>query len=130
LDPGVAPPRIVARHFEDPSLNLVGNPRPPETTSCAPVILLGDELPVPAQQGIRGDDRRELPEPSSSEWLRPSGEAATLRVREAKSPSSQLLTERPILGFQVLDDVLLLAADPSNQEKQQELNRERYRDGR
>jgi hypothetical protein len=62
--------------------------------------------------------------------LRPSGEAATLRVREAKSPSSQLLTERPILGLQVLDDVSLLAADPSHQHEQYELNRERHHNGR
>ena len=54
----------------------------------------------------------------------PSRETATLRIREAKSPSFQLLNERPILGFQILDDLLLLAADPSDQDKQQELNRE------
>ena len=61
---------------------------------------------------------------ASSQCLRFSRKAATLRIREAKSPSSQLLNERPILGFQILDDVLLLAAGPSDQDKQQELNRE------
>ena len=75
-----------------------------------------------------GDDRRDLAEASPSEWLRPSREAAALRIREAESPSSQLLTESPILGFQILDNVLLLAADPSDPDEQQELNRERHHD--
>ena len=109
-------------------MNHAGNPRSPRSACRAPVILLGDELPVPAEQSVRGDDRRDLAEASPSEWLRLSREAAALRIREAESPSSQLLMEGSILGFQMLDDVLLLAADPSDQNEQEELNRERHHD--
>ena len=128
LDSGVAPSRIVARHSDDQFLNLTGDPRSTWTASRASVVLLGDELPVPAEQSVRGDDRRDLAEASPSEWLRLSREAAALRIREAESPSSQLLMEGSILGFQMLDDVLLLAADPSDQNEQEELNRERHHD--
>ena len=112
LDSGVAPSRIVAGHLDDPSLDLAGDSRSARSPSRAPVVLLGDELPVPAEQYLGGDDRRELTKLSSSEGLRLSREAATLRIREAKPLPSDLLNESPILGLQILDDVLLLAADP------------------
>src|SRR4030095_13012144 len=87
---------------------------------------LGDELAVPAQQGIRGDDRRELAKPHSSEWLCLSREATTLRIREAKSLSPELLPQRKVLGLQILDDLRLLTANPTDQHEQEELNRERH----
>jgi hypothetical protein len=51
-----------------------------------------------------------------------------LSVRETKPLSSELLAEGPILGSQILDEVQLLTADPSDQSEQQELNRERHHD--
>src|SRR5215468_3907512 len=128
LDPRVAPSRIVACHLEDQCLDLAGDSGPARAAPCAPVVLLGNELAVPAEQRIWGDNRRELAEPRSSERLCPSGEAPTLRIREAKSPSSELLPERQILGLQILDYLCLLAADPSDQQEQEELDRERHHD--
>jgi hypothetical protein len=127
LDPGIAPARIVARHLEDQGLDLAGDSRPTRAASRASVVLLRDELAVPAKQGIRSHDRGELAEPTPSEWLRLSREAATLRVREAKSLSAELLEESLVLGLQVLDGLFLLAADPSDQQEQEKLNRERHR---
>jgi hypothetical protein len=60
--------------------------------SRAPVVLLGDELSVPAQQRIRRDDRSEFAELLSSEWLGLSREPATLRIREAKPLAPELLS--------------------------------------
>jgi hypothetical protein len=40
------------------------------------------------------------------------------------------LEQSSILGLQILDDILLLAADPSDQQEEKELNRERHRAGR
>jgi hypothetical protein len=48
-----------------------------------------------------------------------SCEAAALRVGEAKPLSSQLFAERPILGFQVLDSLGLLALDPAGTARDQ-----------
>ena len=61
------------------------------------------------------------------EWLRLSREAAPLSIREAKSLSAELLEQSLVLGFQILDGFLLLAAKPSDQQEQEELNRERHR---
>jgi hypothetical protein len=60
--------------------------------------------------------------------LRLTREAATLRIREAKPLASQLLEESPVLHSQILDDVCLLAVDPSDQNEKQEWNRERHHD--
>src|SRR5262249_9966684 len=68
-DSRIAPARVVARHLEDPSLDLAIDPWATRTALRAPVVLLGHELPVPAQQRVRGDDRGEFAEPGSSEWL-------------------------------------------------------------
>jgi hypothetical protein len=54
-------------------------------------------------------------------------ETATLSIREAKSLAAELLEESLVLGLQVLDGLFLLAADPSDQREQEELNRERHR---
>src|SRR5258705_4789595 len=75
---GCTPSRVVARHLEDQALDLAGDPRSTRTASRAPVVFPSDVLPVPAEQRIRRDDRRDLVELSSSEWLCLSGEAATL----------------------------------------------------
>src|SRR4029453_18676699 len=48
-------------------------------------------------------------------------------IREAKSLAAELLEESLVLGLQVLDGLFLLAADPSDQQEQEELNRERHR---
>ena len=58
----------------------------------------------------------------------PCARAATLRIGEAKAPPAKLLPESPVLGLQVLDDILLLAAHPSNQHEEEKLNRERDHD--
>ena len=53
---------------------------------------------------------------------------AALRIRKAESPSSELLKEGPVLSSQILDHIQLLAADPPDQNEQQELNRESHDD--
>jgi len=65
---------------------------------------------------MRSDERRDLLEPLSSEGPSPSSETATLRVRESEPLSSELLPESSVLGLQILDDLLLLAANPIRSE--------------
>jgi hypothetical protein len=59
----------------------------------------GDELSVPPEQRIRGNNRREPAKLSSSEQLRRSREPAPLRIREAKPLSPELFPESFVLGF-------------------------------
>jgi len=126
-DSRVAPARVVDRHFEDPFLDLAGNARATRAASRAPVVLLSHKLAVPAQQRIRGDDRRALVQPGSSQWLGLSREPATLGIREAKPLSAELFAKRSVLGLQILDHLYPLAGDPADQQVQEELNRERHR---
>src|SRR5258705_6101316 len=126
LDSGVAPSRIVTRHFENQTLDLAGNARSPRTAVRTSVVLLRNELSVPPEQRIRGNDRRNLAEPSSPERLCLTRETATLSIREAKWLAAELIEKSLVLGLQVLAGLFLLAAYPSDQQEQEELNRERH----
>ena len=126
-NPRIAPPRVVARHFDDPIPNLARNPGPARTASRASVVLLRDELSVPAEQGVRGHDRRELAQPFPPERLCLSRQQPTLGVGKQNSLSFELLPERLVFGLQILDHLFLLAAYPTDEQEHEELNRERHR---
>lgn len=78
-------------------------------------MLLGNEAPVPAHQGIGSDDARELSERSSPELLSRGREPAALGVGQNEVPSVKLLLKDAVFFQQVVDDVLLPALDETGQ---------------
>ena len=81
----------------------------------------GNQLPVPAQDRVGGHEGRDLPQDPSTEAVALRGEASALVVGPPKAAASQLGPEDPVLLYQVLDDVLLVAVDPSGEGLEQHL---------
>ena len=73
LDPGVAPPRIVASQLDDQVFDFRGLPRAPRSVLLAAVVLLRDELPVPSKQRIRCDESFDLEKLAAPQLLRAFG---------------------------------------------------------
>lgn len=77
--------------------------------------LLRNQLPVPTKDGVWRDDRRDFGKGASSDGLAPHGQSASLIVGQAESSATKLLLENSVLLAEVLDDRILLAADPASQ---------------
>jgi len=82
--------------------------------------LPGDQPPVPPQDRVGCDDDRHLPQDPATEWLALRREAPTLIVGQPDAPPLQLLPEDAVLLHEVLDDLLLVAVDPSSEDHEQQ----------
>ena len=103
LDPRVAPRWILSRYPHHQFGNLRHHTRPPVPTT-APVILAGDQLPVPTQKGVGVTTVA-----SPRRRLRPKSLAFTARRRRSKScepdaHGAQTTAEDAVLLPQVGDD--------------------------
>jgi len=89
----------------------------PASSRGSPLVspLLGNELPVPTKDGVRRDERCDFCEGASPDGLAADRESATLIVGQPESSASELLLEDPILLAEVIDDGVLLAADPADE---------------
>ncbi len=70
---------------------------------------------MPTKNGVWRDDRCDFGKGASSDGLAPHGESASLIVGQAESSATELLLEDSILFTEVLDDRILLAADPASE---------------
>ena len=59
--------------------------------------FLGDELAVPAKDGVGSDERRDLGERPSSDYFAPHGKPSPLRIGQSKSLAPGLLLQHPVL---------------------------------
>src|SRR5215475_2523447 len=68
LNPAIAPGRIVCGHLDHELLDLCSDTRSATQASlCAPVKLCGDEALIPSQEGVGGDEGRDLLETLATE---------------------------------------------------------------
>ena len=121
LDPRVAPPAVVGGHPRDQRADLAHDRRPSRTTTGTPIVLLGDESPVPCQQRIRRHDRGELAQQPSSQCPGFRGEPTALVVSEAQATGAELFPQDAVLFLKIVDDVALLLVDPAGERDQDEL---------
>ncbi len=77
--------------------------------------LLGDELPMPTQNGVGCNERRNFAESPSPDGLAANREPATLIVGQPESSAPELLLQDAVLLLEILDDCVLMAADPTDQ---------------
>ena len=77
--------------------------------------LLGDELPMPTQDGVRRDERCNLGEGASPDGLAADRQPATLIVGQPESSATELLLQDAVLLSEVFDDCVLMAADPTGE---------------
>src|SRR5262252_5369699 len=71
------------------------------------VVLLGDQLPVPSQQGRRRDNAGDLGKSLSSQRFGLYGQSPALIVIEAHSPATELFSKHPILLAKIFNDLQL-----------------------
>src|SRR6516165_12236473 len=76
------------------------------------VVLLGDQLPVPSQQGLRRDNAGDLGKSLSSQRFGLYGQSPALMVIEAHSPVTELFSKHPILLAKVVNDLALAVVHP------------------
>src|SRR5215469_1957617 len=83
------------------------------------VVLLGDQLPVPSQQGLRRDNAGDLGKSFSSQRLGLDGQSPALIVIEAHSPITELFSKHPILLAEIFNDLQLAVVHPPGDSDQQ-----------
>src|SRR5215467_10823913 len=84
------------------------------------VVLLGDQLPVPSQQGLRRDNVGDLGKNLSSQRFGLYGQSPALIVIQAQSPAAELLSKNSILLAKVINDLQLVLVHPAGDGDQQE----------
>ena len=124
-DSGVAPGWAFGCHPDDQPCDLRARVGATRTAPLRPIVLLGDEMSVPAKDRVGRDDAGDLPKGLSADGLALDREASAQVVSEAKAASSELPTEEAVLLHQVVDDAVLVAADPPGVEQQEEVERGR-----
>ena len=89
LDPRVAPVSVFRGHAHDQRSDLRDDRRSSRPTTCAPVVLLRDQPTMPGQQGVRRDNRADVPQDAPSEYLGFRGEPSPLMVRELQASGAE-----------------------------------------
>src|SRR5215469_11349221 len=83
------------------------------------VILLGDQLPVPSQQGVRCDNVGDLGKSLSPQRFGLYGQSPALIVIEAHPPAPELFSKHPILLAKIFNDLQLAVVHPPGDGDQQ-----------
>jgi hypothetical protein len=93
-------PTILRRHADNELPNLGRHRQPARPATAVAVVLPGDELPMPCQEGVRAHDGSDLLEHSPPLGLRLGGQAKALIVGEAQPARSELLAEHALVHRQ------------------------------
>src|ERR1035441_4102055 len=111
--------------FESANLEELANIWWPahRTTLVAMVPLLRHQLPMPAQNGVRREQRTDLVQELATQDLAFDGQAAPLIVVEQDPFLAHLLSEHLVFRAQILDPFLLLVVDPPRENGQQKVPR-------
>src|SRR5262252_6026310 len=83
------------------------------------VVLLGDQLPVPSQQGLRRDNAGDLGKSLSSQCFGLNGQSPALIVIQAHSPATELFSKHRILLAKIFNDLQLAVVHPRGDGDQQ-----------
>jgi len=78
-------------------------------------------LSVPTKDGVRRDERSDFGEGASPNGLAADSKTTTLVVGQTESPSTKLLLEDAILLSEIIDDRVLLTANPTGERCHEDL---------
>ena len=87
------------------------------------VPFLGHQQAMPAQNGVRRNQRADFAQQCAPQNFPFDGQPAPLIVIQQNPFLALQFLEYLILGAKILDDLLLLLVDPSSQDRQQQLPR-------
>jgi hypothetical protein len=112
LDSRVSPAAILPCHADNQASDDLHDPR---STGGSTFVrpLLGDELSVPAKDGVGSDERRYFGESPSSDSLASHRKSSALCVGQPKSLAPELLLQDTVLLSKIFDDRILLTGDPT-----------------
>src|SRR4051812_24958659 len=89
-DPGVAPGRVLGGELDDQALQRSGRAGASTSSSSSAVVLVRDELAVPAQDRVGRHEAGELLQDAATKRLALGREPAALCVGEAHAPATEL----------------------------------------
>ena len=127
LDPCVAPAAVVRGHPHDQRADLGHDGRSSGTTMCPPVVLLGDQGPVPRQQRVRRHNRGDVPQHAPFECLGFRRQSSALRVGEPDTSGPELFPQHAVLLLKIIDDIALLLVHPTGERDENKPQRVRHR---
>ena len=113
LDAQITPGTVFRRHTDNQCFDFLRRRRATGFATRTAVVLVRDPFPVPAQQGLRRDNRCQFRQHPSSKPLGFGRETATLVVGEAKPVAAELSAKDSIFRLSILDRVLLRLIHPS-----------------
>ena len=113
LDPEISPASVFVGETKNKRSNLRRRPWAARCTARAAVVLLGNQLPMPSQQGCRRDDGRDLFQDFPAELLRPCCQTATLVVSESHPSVPNLFSKDAIFLSEIFNDMLLVLVHPA-----------------
>src|SRR5262249_24391436 len=120
LNPGVAPRRVSLGHSHDELADLGED----TATARSPVRirpLARHQLPVPPQQRVRRDDRRDVTQGFSTEPISPYGKSSPVVVGQPQSPHTDLSSDKAILFNEIGHRLPLSAIEPADDSDEQQL---------
>ena len=83
--------------------------------------LARDELSMPSEQRVGGDDRRDVAHRLASQPVSPHGEPAPVVIGETQAPPTQLPPQEAILFDQIGERLPFSAIEPSGDGDEQQL---------
>ena len=102
-----SPVRVLGGELDDQALQRSGHAGPSAVPLGSDVVLLGDELAVPAQDRIGGHQAAELVQGAAAERTARRRQPAALVVCESQATVTELLAKDAVLLLEVLDDLAL-----------------------
>ncbi len=119
----VAPARTLSGHTENEFGDLLHHAWSSWLSPRTVVPLPRDQPPVPGHNRVRRHDRRHVAQDLSTERLAFHREPSSLVIGEAETLATELAFEDAVLLDEVIDDILLVAVEPSSDGDQKELPR-------
>ncbi len=83
--------------------------------------LLSNELAMPTENSVGGDERSNLGEGASPDGLAANRKPATLIIGQPESSATELLLENSVLLAEIINDGFLVSIDPAGQGSDEDL---------
>jgi hypothetical protein len=122
LDASVAPTRVLSRHPHDEAADLREHTRPPGTPFGVRPFS-GDEVPMPSQNRVECDDRRDLRQHPTAQPLAKRGQPSPVIIRQPQTLMAQLGLQHAVFFAQVQDDLVLFVLEPAEEGRDEKLHR-------
>jgi hypothetical protein len=120
LDPRVAPPGILFRHPHHEAADFCQHLMAAGPLPCVRPFPR-DELSMPSQNRVRGDDRGDLAQDAPSEPVAQDRQPPPIVIHQLEPLPTQLASKDPILFNQIRQGASLLAIQPTSQHREHDL---------